>query len=86
MPYDPDEEPDLDALFEAGLETGDWLAEFERWRRWHSELAGRAGYTSEPFSLHVPDWHNREEEGARKFGWYSDHEWAKTVWPNPKYL
>lgn len=64
----------------------DWRAELERWLAWHEENA-EPPRERDIHQTWLPPWHDRDADpDLDQFGWGSDHEWAVTRWPNPRYL
>lgn len=82
--FDPD---DLDNLTDEELRALE--REFSRWREWQAGLLVEreaAGHVWSPVQRRVPGWHGAAGARFPSYGWFSDHEWAVTVKPNPRYL
>lgn len=70
---------DPDALFPRPRADRD-ESERER-RRWLRSLTG----ADPDRPSRGPAWRRPEVVGVT-YGWFSDHEWVVTVWPDPRYL
>jgi hypothetical protein len=71
--------------------TDDPRRNLERWLAWHDPEAVGLGIVEPPRKIFQdqptrPPWANPEFGDRPAYGFFSDREWARTVWPNPRYL